>query len=243
MSHAVTAPVVPSAGPRRAVGLLLLALAAALLVVQPTFRVVEAEVTAWVVGQFTDGRSNAAVDVIYFGIGTQDVHGIQITPMCSTVVLLVPLLALGGVLMLLGSVPFRRAAVALLGALAIAVACNVIRYVGSSVALQRWGTAGFDVVHEYVGSLFVIFGFAGAVLLQVVVSVRGRRRGTAPDRTRGPGARRADGRARRADGGPRRAGTEHAAGTSAGVGAGAGAGAGVGAGAGIGVRRAGRRRA
>ncbi len=141
-----------------------------------------------VVGQFTDGRSNAAVDVIYFGIGTQDVHGIQITPMCSTVVLLVPLLALGGVLMLLGSVPFRRAAIALLGALAIAVACNVIRYVGSSVALQRWGTAGFDVVHEYVGSLFVIFGFAGAVLLQIVVSVRGRRRGTAQDRTRGTGS-------------------------------------------------------
>lgn len=176
MSHALgTTAVVPSAGGRRAAGLLLLALAGLLLVVQPQFRAVEAVVTAWVVGAATEGRSNAAVDVVYFGIGTADVHGIQITPMCSTVVLLVPLLAIGGVLMLLGSVPFRRAALALAGALAIAVACNVLRYVGSSVALQRWGTTGFDLVHEYVGSLFVIFGFAGAVLLQVAVSVRRRR--------------------------------------------------------------------
>jgi len=159
-----------------ALGILLILLAVFLMIQQTAFRTVEATVTAGLVGLFTHGRVQSAGDVVYFGLGTGNVHGILITTLCSSVILVTPLLALAGILLFLPGFRMLRIASGLLLALAIAVTCNMLRYAGSAFALQTWGTSGFDVVHEYAGSLLVIFGFAGSFILLIRIASRSRRR-------------------------------------------------------------------
>lgn len=179
MSHAVT----PAARPVRHHGehvlLAALAAAAAVAALATANRIhpLEARLVAATLAPLADGGTAASGNVTYFGIGTAAVHGIQITPMCSSVVLVVPLLLLSAVLALVtrgsrtGSV-----AVGLAASVVLVIACNTLRYLGSALALQGWGEQGFDVVHEYAGSLFVIAGFAVAFLLQLRLALRRPRR-------------------------------------------------------------------
>lgn len=158
-------------------GLAALAFAFVILMEQGVFRLAEAQVTAVVVHWFTAGIARGAGDIVYFGIGTTNVEGIVITPLCSSAVLVVPLLALAGVLLLL-RLPALRILTGLLLALLLAVACNLTRYAASAAALQSWGRGGFNLVHEYLGSLFVIFGFAAAILLLLRLTLSQRHTST-----------------------------------------------------------------
>lgn len=155
-----------------AAGLLLLAAAVFLIVEQAGFRTIEAAVTAHVVQLVTTGHTNSAGSIVYFGLGTGDVEGIVITTLCSTVVLVTPLLALAGILLLMPSFRAVRVTFGLLLALALAAACNLARYAAAAAAMQRWGRPGFDLVHEYLGSLLVIFGFAAAFILLLWIATR-----------------------------------------------------------------------
>ncbi|CAM5540428.1 exosortase S [Leifsonia shinshuensis] len=157
---------------RAATGLLLLAAAVFLIVEQTAFRTVEATVTASVVQLVTAGHTNSAGSIVYFGLGTGNVEGIVITTLCSTVVLVTPLLALAGILLLMPSFRVLRVTAGLLLALALAAACNLARYAAAAAAMQRWGRPGFDLVHEYLGSLLVIFGFAAAFILLLRIATR-----------------------------------------------------------------------
>jgi exosortase/archaeosortase family protein len=157
---------------RAALGLLAIALAVFLIVEQTSFRAVEATLTADVVQLVTSGHAHGAGSIVYFGLGTSHVEGIVITTLCSTVVLVTPLLALAGILLLMPSLRLTRVLLGLATALALAVACNLARYAAASYALQHWGRSGFDLVHEYLGSLLVIFGFALAFILLLRIATR-----------------------------------------------------------------------
>lgn len=173
----IPAPATPRLGAwRLAAGVALIAAAIGILVQQVAFRTAEAHLIASAIQQFTLGRTAAAGAIVYFGIGTSDVQGIIITPLCSSVILAAPLCALGGILMMLPAFRALRVITGLACGLALALSCNAARYVASAWALQTWGRGGFNLVHEYLGSLLVIFGFAAAIFLTVRISARHRRR-------------------------------------------------------------------
>jgi exosortase/archaeosortase family protein len=161
-----------STGWRTLSGLLLIAIAIYLMVEQAAFRNLEARLTAPIVHLVTTGRTNTYKSTIYFGIGTDDLHGINITTLCSTVVLIAPLIALAGVLLMLPDFSGARIAAGLAVALVLSAACNVARYAAATAAWQHWGHDGFDTVHRYLGSLLVIFGFAAAFLLLLRIATR-----------------------------------------------------------------------
>jgi exosortase/archaeosortase family protein len=175
-AHTLAPAVAPrtNRGSNRLAGSLLAIAAVAVFVAQAELRPIEARVTALAIGPFTAGHASSSGSVVFFGAGTDRVYGLDITPLCSTVVLVAPLLAIAGVVMVFG-LRAQRVALGLLAALVLAAASNLARYIGAAVALQRFGLAGFDLVHEYLGSLLVIFGFAAAIVLLLWVATRDRR--------------------------------------------------------------------
>jgi exosortase/archaeosortase family protein len=166
------------------VGIALIALAAFLMIEQNAFKAVEASVTAWVLQFFTAGGTASADDVVYYGLGTHSVNGLQITTLCSTVILVTPLLALAGVMLMVPRFRLTYVARGLLTGLVLVILCNFLRYCSAALAMQLAGREGFDVIHRYLGSILVILGFAAAFILLLRIGVNGRlrkRRSGEPD--------------------------------------------------------------
>jgi len=157
----------------------LLALACALLALQEPFRTVEARVGAVLMAPAVDGGAASSGPIIWFGLGTGQVNGFQITTLCSTVILFAPLLAVAGVMLLVRPLALGRVLVGLAIGLCLVAACNLARYCFAAMAMQAWGEDGFELVHRYLGSLLVIAGFIAAfiLLLRVATLRREPRRG------------------------------------------------------------------
>ncbi|MDQ1131381.1 exosortase S [Microbacterium sp. SORGH_AS_0888] len=184
---------------RLPLSLSLLATAGLLALAQERVRDGEAQLARLLIGLITPGRASAAGPIVYFGIGTGEVTGLSITTMCSTTVLILPLLLIAAVVAGLARTAQPRIIAGLAGALALAVTCNVIRFAGAAWAYAAFGMDGFDLVHRYIGSLFVIAGFIAAIVLFLRVSLReprsrrAQRRATdAPAPQLAPGALRRD---------------------------------------------------
>lgn len=173
-AHVAAAPENVHVGMRRIVAVLLMAAAILLLVFQEQIRPWEAVVTRLMVSAVTEGGVAAAGPVFYFGIGTAEVTGLSITTLCSTVVLVVPLLVLAAAIVAATHARIGRVLRALAGGVALVMACNIVRFGSAAWAYQQFGREGFDVIHRYVGSLFVIAGFIAALLLTLVFSLRSR---------------------------------------------------------------------
>jgi exosortase/archaeosortase family protein len=147
------------------VALALIALAATLLALQEQFRDVEARVAAFLMDPFVHGGTAPAGSIVWFGLGTQQVTGFQITTLCSTVILVTPLLAAAGLMLLVRPLALGRVLVGLAIGTGIVTLCNLLRYGFAAIAMQTWGSDGFELVHRYLGSLLVIAGFIAAVIL------------------------------------------------------------------------------
>ena len=117
---------------------------------------IEAFLTSKVVALFTYGKTIAADAIMWIGLGSGEVHGLMITPLCSTIVLLAPIVLIAGGLMLFPRFELRNVLRGLLIAVPLAIVGNMIRYVLVAFALQVWGMQGFDIMHHYVGSVFVL---------------------------------------------------------------------------------------
>lgn len=161
--------------PGRLIGAGLLVTAAAALALWSDAAIaLEAQLVAGVLSAFTSGGTSSVGHLIWTGIGTESVHGFLITPVCTSLVLIGPILVLTGVLVLLGR---KRADWTLLGgalALAVAVGANTLRFILIATAWQLWGEVGFDIMHYYAGSVLVILASALAIVLLLVVSSTGR---------------------------------------------------------------------
>lgn len=134
---------------------------------------VEARLMALVMGWFVFGKSSSYDHLIYIGIGTEDVHGFLITPLCTSLVIITPVLVLAGVLLLFPRYRLSWVLRGLLIALPLAVGANVARFVLVGVALQLWGRGGFEVMHHYVGSVIVLVCSAVALVLLLLVATTG----------------------------------------------------------------------
>ena len=155
-------------------GLLLIAFGAFLIAMQDSLIPIEAFLTSKVLALFTYGNTMPADAIMWIGLGSGEVHGLMITPLCSTIVLLAPIVLLAGGLMLFPRFELGNVLRGLLVAVPLAIVGNLVRYVLVAFALQVWGQQGFDIMHHYVGSVFVLLCTASAIVLLLVISVRGR---------------------------------------------------------------------
>lgn len=154
------------------------AAAAAILIVatQADLRIGEAVLAKWFVQSVTAGQSVAAGTIVYFGIGTDQVTGLSITALCSTVVFIVPLIALVAAMLAITRAGVRRVLLAGAVGISIVVICNLVRFASAAWAFDRYGREGFDIVHRYAGSIFVIIGFVAAIVLTLTIGLREPRR-------------------------------------------------------------------
>lgn len=150
------------------------AAAAAILIVatQADLRIGEAVLAKWFVQSVTAGQSVAAGTIVYFGIGTDQVTGLSITALCSTVVFIVPLIALVAAMLAITRAGVRRVLLAGTVGISIVVICNLVRFASAAWAFDRYGREGFDIVHRYAGSIFVIIGFVAAIVLTLTIGLR-----------------------------------------------------------------------
>ncbi|MFC7926661.1 exosortase S [Microbacterium laevaniformans] len=150
------------------------AAAAAILIVatQADLRVGEAVLARWFVQSVTAGQSVAAGTIVYFGIGTDQVTGISITALCSTVVFIVPLIALVAAMLAITRAGVHRVLLAGAVGISVVVVCNFVRFASAAWAFDRYGRDGFDIVHRYAGSIFVIIGFVAAIVLTLTIGLR-----------------------------------------------------------------------
>ena len=181
-----TAEVQPASHGRRAAtrpvsqrGSLLVAAAllgsALLLAVNSTVVIaVEAKLTAFIMGLFTYGQSTSHDHLIYIGLGTNEVLGFLITPLCTSIVLATPVLVLAGLLLLFPRYRLAWVLRGLLVALPLAIGANLARFVLVGVALKLWGRGGFEVMHHYVGSVLVLLCSAAALVLLLLIATTGR---------------------------------------------------------------------
>lgn len=171
---ALAADARPARRTRLVVAAALAALAGILISTEATTRAGEAILAREFIQLVAPGRAVAAGPIVYFGIGTAEVTGLNITTMCSTTVLIVPLLLLAVAIIGITRAPTARVGLGLLVGMGLAITCNMIRFASAAWAYGAYGREGFDLVHRYAGSLFVIVGFVAAFLLLLRISLKER---------------------------------------------------------------------
>ncbi|OZM75305.1 exosortase/archaeosortase family protein [Amycolatopsis antarctica] len=112
-------------------------------------------------------------ETVYFGLGGDSALGLRMTPECSSVFMLLPLLLVSAVLLWLGprSVPRLLTSFAV-GGLAI-ILVNQARLFGIAGLVDRFGTdEGYYWGHTLLGSLVSVIGGAIALVLFVRLATR-----------------------------------------------------------------------
>ncbi len=170
-------------GPRtvswpKALAVLLLVVAAAVIVWQRAYRTVEMMLAGGLIRLFTsDGVYVASQrQTVYFGLGSETPFGLRMSPECTSAFLLLPLLLVGAVMIALRPRIARQVMIAL-GVSAVAlVLVNQIRLL-MLVGLIDWlGTdRGYYLGHTMFGSLISVLGGAAALVLFVWLATRQRK--------------------------------------------------------------------
>lgn len=153
------------------IGLVFLAAAAAAMMQQEQVRAAEAWLMATVFDGILGGASYSVGDIIFHNVGGGQPFALQVTGLCSSAVLLAPIAGLAGILFLMGRIPVSRLTPAAIIALVIVSVSNAIRYFMIAAAQQSWGQQGFDLMHHFLGSFVVIFGFVAAIIVLVRAAV------------------------------------------------------------------------
>lgn len=157
-------------------GLVCLAAAALAMLQQESIRSSEAWAMAWVFDRALGGSSYSVRDIIFHNIGGGRPFGLAVTGLCSSAVLIAPVLALSGLLFLMGRIAVPRLARAAALALLIVVVSNGSRFFMIAGAQQAWGEQGFSIMHHFLGSFVVIIGFTAAIIVLVRSGKTSRRR-------------------------------------------------------------------
>ena len=156
-------------------------IALSLMIFQYQFRHLEADVAGHIYGLVTPVLAASTVPIIWFGLGTSRAYGLEITPDCSSALLIVPLCGLGMLLMIPRRLPVGRVAKALSVSAVVLVTGNLLRIgvIAMAVRLGGLGT-GYQIGHLILGSLvsIVCIGIS-LVLLTAIVSSRDGLRVTA----------------------------------------------------------------
>ncbi|NIH83294.1 exosortase P [Amycolatopsis granulosa] len=156
----------------------MLAVVGLLVVCQGAYRTAEVQVTGAVLrlisehGVYVAGARHT----VYFGLGGNRPLGLQMTPECSSLFLVVPLVLVTAVLGYLRPANTRRLLLSLLVFAAVVAAVNQLRML-LIVGLVNWLgiSTGYYWGHTLMGSLVSVIGGALALVLFVRIGLRRER--------------------------------------------------------------------
>jgi len=154
-------------------------IAASLVIFEYQFRHVEAVVAAHLYRVFTPVLAASSAPIIWFGLGRSGAYGLEITPDCSSALLIVPLCGLGILLMIPRRLALSRVTKALAVAATVLVSGNLLRIGVIAVAIRVAGIGtGYQIGHLILGSIvsIICIAISLALLTAIVVS----RPGSAP---------------------------------------------------------------
>ncbi|MGH9125191.1 MAG: hypothetical protein ACRDZ8_10765 [Acidimicrobiales bacterium] len=151
----------------RPVAIAVFAVAAALLIWEARFRVIEASVSAWTIRLFRVRPARSLGPDVIFPLGHRWV-GFALTLSCTSALLMVPFFVIAGVLLLFRRVPRRRALVALAVAAAVLFAINQLRLVVIAASMLWWGfETGYQRSHVLLGTTLSTIG----VIIGIIIFV------------------------------------------------------------------------
>ncbi|MBT2483981.1 MULTISPECIES: exosortase/archaeosortase family protein [unclassified Microbacterium] len=156
---------------------LLLLVSAGMLWTEAAFRTLEAAAAAsWLnlfLGPVTSSGPHYLVP-----IGDTGAVLLRVSPECSVLLLIIPILVILSFFALHGRTPLPRVILAALVTIAGLFLVNQIRLGVIAVATNVWGMdPGYELSHVLVGSLIGILGFVGALLAALLImGVRRKRR-------------------------------------------------------------------
>jgi len=156
-------------------------IALSLVIFQYQFRHLEAAAAADLYGLFTPVLTASSAPVIWFGLGTSSAYGLEITPDCSSALLIVPLCGLGVLLMVPRRLAVGRVTRALTIAAVVLVVGNLLRIGVIALAVHLGGTgAGYQIGHLILGSIVSIICIAISLVLLTATVVSGDSRRPSP---------------------------------------------------------------
>jgi exosortase/archaeosortase family protein len=149
-------------------------IAVLLVVFQHQFRDLEAVVAAHLCSIVTPTLAAPGAPILWFGLGTTSGFGLEITPDCSSALLIAPLCVLGIGLMVPRKLSLRRVCAGLLVAAALLVAGNMARIGLIAEMIHLYGiSTGYQIGHLLLGSLLSIVCIAiSMVSLTLIVTGR-----------------------------------------------------------------------
>lgn len=121
--------------------------------------------------------TQATKTVIFFGLGTRQAFGLNLTVECTSALLLIPLLVMMGSFAIFTRLGLRRQLTALFVGAFLILSVNALR-----VGIIAWATwkygydPGYKLSHVFVGSAFSLVGFVGAMLTALWILVRADRK-------------------------------------------------------------------
>jgi exosortase/archaeosortase family protein len=150
-------------------------IAVSLVMFEYQFRHLEAEAAASIYRLFTPVLAASSAPILWFGLGGSHPYGLEITPDCSSALLIVPLCVLGMLLMIPRRLPIARVAKALGIAAVILVGGNLLRIGVIALTIRVSGMAtGYPIGHLIIGSIISIVCIATSLaLLTAIVSSQG----------------------------------------------------------------------
>lgn len=166
----------------RLVVVALVTVAAALAAGYHAYETAEIDLSSFVLGLFTPGSTYFAADrpAVYFGLGTSHPLGLAMTPECTSVFLVLPLIFVGAVMIALRPRVTARVLIALMIGGAILVVVNQLRILTLALLVGWLGTdRGYYWGHTMVGSLISVIGGAVALVLFVWLATRDKKTGSA----------------------------------------------------------------
>ena len=144
-------------------------------------QVIEAQVNGWLLTHVFGfpTLSAAGQPTVYF-LQSSPGHGIPgglaalvVTPECSVLLMLIPLMALFGLLLGLGRLKNRNLLLATGVAALIMIVINQLRLAMIVGSIHLFGFArGYPISHIYLGSVFAVFGFAFAIFTFIKIASR-----------------------------------------------------------------------
>nr|WP_216217674.1 exosortase P [Amycolatopsis aidingensis] len=152
-----------------------LAILLGLVLVERAYRALEITLSGVLISIVSSNGVHVAGarETVYFNLGGDDPIGLRMTPECSSVFMLMPLLLVTSVLLWLRPRRAKRLIVSLLIAGAAVIAVNQIRVL-AIVGLVDWlgVTEGYYWGHTLMGSLVSVLGGALALVLFVWLATR-----------------------------------------------------------------------
>lgn len=161
---------------RAVLALLLCAVCVALVVFAPQFRAIEAWSATPLTGLVTGGgaRHIDNTAILLFGLGTPSAGGLRITPECSAVALVLPVIGVAAFLVAFGKrFSAGRTLAAALGTCTVILLVNTVRIALIAVATQWWGSEGYEVSHLFAGSAISLAGFSFGLIVGFRILVSG----------------------------------------------------------------------